>query len=363
MKNKRANGDGSIYFEKSRERWACAIVDPSGKRIVKRFKTEQEAKDYITVTKSSIITNAYIQPSQITFGQWLIDYLELYVVPNAQPGTIRTYTNYCEYADPLNEIPIQKLTANNLQKLINDLPDSLSNTTKNAIGNLFKRALRKAFNTRIIPFNPMNDVNIPKKDKTDVETFSIEEIDSIMQYLSSTPKQSRNYAMFKTAFATGMRIDEILALQKNDIQADGIIVNKTLKKDLNGKIIVGLPKGKKTRIIPVPHSVIALLNKRIPNDNGFLFYSNPHKNLLDITNVQVAWVHILENSGVPYRKIHTIRHTHATQLLENGVSLAEVSKRLGHSSVTITLNTYSHVLNDKSRKDYVKDKVTEIFKF
>lgn len=363
MKNKRSNGDGSIYYEKSRERWACAIVDPSGKRIIKRFKTEQEAKDHLTIIKSSILTNAYIQPSQITFGQWLIDYLKLYVIPNAQHSTIRTYTRYCEYAEPLSEMPIQKLTPNNMQKLINDLPAYLSGTTRNAIGSMFKRALRKAYNTRVITFNPMLDVVLPKKDTKDVETFTIEEMNKILDYLSTRKLYYRNYVIFKTAFATGMRIGEILALQQADIHDDYISVTKTIKRDLAYKKILGLPKGKKPRNINVPKGIITILRSLKPNEAGFLFYSNTNKTLLNQSTIQDEWETILTNANVPYRKIHAIRHTHATQLLENGVSITEVSKRLGHSSVTITLNTYSHVLKDKERLGFVTDKVSEIFNF
>ena len=78
--------------------------------------------------------------------------------------------------------------------------------------------------------------------------------------------------------------------------------------------------------------------------------------------MQEAWGRIIKRSNIKHKNIHAIRHTHATQLLENGVSITEVSKRLGHSSVTITLNTYSHVLRDTDRQNYVTDKVTEIFK-
>lgn len=361
MKNsKRANGDGSIYYEKSRERWVCAIVDPTGKRIVKRFKTEQEAKSYLTVMKSSIITNVYIQPNQITFGQWLIDYITLYVKPNAQPSTVITYANYCEYAEPLSEIPIQKLTANHLQKLINDLPNNLSSTTKNGIASMFKRALKKAYNTKVITFNPMNDVNIPKKNTPDVDVFSTDEIKAILSYLEKSGND-RNYAIFKTAFVTGMRLGEILALKNDDIKPNHIVVSKTVKLDLNKKRIIGLTKGKATRLINVPASIIKMLKQQKPNDEGFIFYSRINNNVLTENNIHKAWETILRKTGIKYRKIHAIRHTHATQLLENGVSITEVSKRLGHASVTITLNTYSHVLNDANRQNELNDKITTIF--
>ena len=96
-------------------------------------------------------------------------------------STINIYTSYCEYAEPLNTIPIQKLTTNSLQKLVNDLPDNLNNTTKNCIAMLFKRALKKACDTRLITYNPMQGVLIPKKNKTEIETFTIDEMNSILK--------------------------------------------------------------------------------------------------------------------------------------------------------------------------------------
>lgn len=364
MKNvsKRANGDGSIYFEKSRNRWACAIVDPSGKRIVRRFKTEQEAKDYLTITKSSIITNIYIQPQDITFGQWLVDYLKLYVVPNAARSTLRTYTNQCTYAEPLKNIPIQKLTTNNLQKLINDLPSRLKNSTKRGIATLLRRSLKKAYQTRLIPYNPMDGVKIPKAETSEIETFTIEEMKTILTYLSQSQSTKRNYVIYSILFASGMRLGEILALQVTDVYDDRVNINKSVTLDDNHKTIIGPTKNKKSRNITLPASIIALLRSMPPNKDGFIFYSRYRKQLLNESNMQDMWRNILKKVDLPYRKIHAIRHTHATQLLENGVSVTEVSKRLGHSSIMITLNTYSHVLRDKEHKDYIANKVGEIFK-
>lgn len=362
-KNKRANGDGSIYYEKSRDRWVCSFVDPSGKRIVKRFKTQQEAKDSLTVSKSSVLTNIYITPSQLTFGQWLIDYIKLYITNSATHSTIRQYTNFATYAESLSNVPLQKLNTNLLQKLINDLPDRLCDNTKNNIANFFKRALNKAYLTKLIPYNPMDGTKIPKKTNNDVETFTLDEMNIILKYLASKPWKHRDYVIIKTAFATGMRIGEILALQSYDIFPTYINVSKSVKKDLSGKIVIGTTKNKKTRQVTAPPNIIAMLQGMKQNDNGFLFYSRTNKFLINEATMGENWKLILKTANVEYRKFHAIRHTHATQLLENGVSITEVSKRLGHSNVTVTMNTYSHLLKEQDRQNFVTDKVTEIFKF
>ena len=358
---KRSNGDGSIYYEKSRDRWACAIIDPSGKRVVKRFRTEQEAKDYLTVIKSSIITNNYIQPTEYTLGQWLIDYLKLYIIPYREPSTIRTYTIYSGYAEPISEITLQKLNANTLQSLVNNLPDKLSNNTKLDVAKLLKRALTKAVETRLIPFNPMDSVTLPQKQVNETETFTSEETKKILTYLKNDKQQKRNYVIFSVAFATGMRIGEILALQPNDIYDDYISVNKTTKIADNNKIITGATKGKKTRNISVPSDIIKLLRTLKPNQNGFLFYGERDKELMAENDMQYPWKCILRDCGVAHKKIHAIRHTHATHLLENGISITQVSKRLGHSKVITTLNTYSHVLKDDNKENIMLSKVNEIF--
>ena len=357
---KRSNGDGSIYYEKARDRWVCAIVDPSGKRVVKRFKTEQEAKDHLIVLKSSIITNTYIQPTEYTFGQWLIDYLKLYIIPYREPSTIRTYTIYTGYAEPISETTLQKLNTNTLQLLINTLPDKLSDNTKLDVAKLFKRALNKAVETRLIQFNPMIGVVLPIKQVNEIETFTSKETKTILTFLKNDKEQKRNYAIFSVAFATGMRIGEILALQQNDIHEDYISVTKTTKKAGNYDVITGATKGKKTRNITVPAEIISVLRSLTPNENGFLFYGERDKKLMCEGDMQYPWKCILRDCGIAHKKIHAIRHTHATHLLENGISITQVSKRLGHSRVTTTLNTYSHILKDDNKENIILDKVNEI---
>ena len=357
---KRSNGDGSIYYEKSRDRWVCAIIDPSGKRVVKRFKTEQEAKDYLTVIKSSIITNSYIQPTEYTFGQWLIDYLKLYIIPNREPSTIRTYSIYCSYADPISEITLQKLNTNVLQSLINNFPDKLSDNTKRDIAKTLQRALNKAVETRLIPFNPMIGVILPKKQVKETETFTNEETKKILTYLKNDKQQKRNYAIFSVAFATGMRIGEILALQPNDIHDDYISVTKTTKKAGNYDVITGDTKGKNTRNITVPAEIISILRSLTPNKNNFLFYGERDKQLMCEGDIQYPWKCILRDCGVTHKKIHAIRHTHATHLLENGISITQVSNRLGHSKVSTTLNVYSHILKDDNKENNIVSKVNEM---
>lgn len=357
---KRSNGDGSIYYEKSRDRWACAIIDPSGKRVVKRFRTEQEAKDYLTVIKSSIITNNYIKPAEYTFGQWLIDYMKLYIIPHREPSTIRTYTIYSSYAEPLSDTTLQNLNTNALQALINGLPDKLSNNTKRDIAKMLQRALNKAVETRLITFNPMIGVVLPAKQVIETETFTSEETKKILTYLKNNEKHKRNYAIFSVAFATGMRIGEILALQADDIHNDYINVSKTTKIAENKSIITGATKSKKSRKVSVPDDIIKLLRTLTPNQNGFLFYGERDRQLIAENNMQYPWQCILRDCGIPYKKIHAIRHTHATYLLENGVSITQVSKRLGHSTVTTTLNCYSHLLKDDNKDNIVLGKVNDL---
>lgn len=356
---KRSNGDGSIYYEKSRERWACAIIDPSGKRVVKRFKTEQEAKDHLTVVKSSIITNTYIKSSELTFGQWLIDYMKLYIIPVRTPTTVRAYTNLMRYAEPISEITLDKLNANALQNLINTLPNTINDTSKNSIGSFFRRALRKAVSTRLIPYNPMDGVVLPSKKTKEIEVFTVEEMHAICDYFEHHKRYYRYYVLFKTLFATGARIGEILALKDSDIRDDYIYISKSVK-EVGSRIFIGKTKTKVNRKVYVPKSIIELLRSATPNDEGFLIYGPLTQQVLSEGRVQGVWHKALSDLNIPYRNIHVIRHTHATQLLENGVSITEVSKRLGHGKVTTTLNVYSHLLQDNGAS--VTEKVAEIFK-
>jgi integrase len=157
------------------------------------------------------------------------------------------------------------------------------------------------------------------------------------------------YYSFFLIYWTGIRVGELLALTFDDIDFE----NKTLKisKSLNrvgSTDVITEPKtAKSNRTISLPEFVVdamidyvKLLYCRMPEDRLFLVT----KSYLEKEIVRGAKL-----AGLPVIRIHDLRHSHASLLISRGVDIATVSNRLGHEKVTTTLNTYSHMFNDKAK--------------
>lgn len=176
--------------------------------------------------------------------------------------------------------------------------------------------------------------------------------------------------LFLTALDTGLREGELFALTWNDIDFENshINVNKSYKLVKNVdtgeyKDIIQLPKTKNSiRIVPIPNHLIAKLKQyklhqkalklemaNLYNDKNLVF-CNMYGNYLSSSNVLKKFKKVLKENNLDQRKFHDLRHTYATRLFELGEDPKTVQKLLGHSSISITLDTYTHVLADMKEK-------------
>ena len=156
-----------------------------------------------------------------------------------------------------------------------------------------------------------------------------------------------------------MRRGEILALRGDDINYTNntITINKTVvttyKVDNKGhrhkSTYISIPKTKSSiRIIPLPIGLIKFLSE-FNSDQDYLFLSK-QGNFIDASNFEKSWSSFLKRCGIKHKKFHSLRHTYATKQFENGIPALTVSKLLGHSSIEITLNTYTHVSEENKSK-------------
>lgn len=168
--------------------------------------------------------------------------------------------------------------------------------------------------------------------------------------------------LFKFMFYTGCRLGECLALNWNDIQKNQISINKTITKEyIKGARQIGSPKTlSSTRIIYIDmflkYDLYKLKKYYIKqNDNNFDYnnfifgYNKP----LAPTTIERKKNNYCKKANVKQIRLHDFRHSHSTILLSKGISIKMVSERLGHSDVSMTLNTYTHIL-DKDKKRVLK---------
>ncbi|WP_289146522.1 site-specific integrase [uncultured Megamonas sp.] len=369
---KRENGEGSIYYEKDRNKFCAAIVDPNGKRIRKRFNTREEAKDWIITIQSNIVNNNYIAPTNITLGEWIIEWLCIFK-KNLRDKSKLQYMQTSVKLKPIAAIPLQKMTPVIAQKFLNDLPKEMASSSKKKVYQLLFTVAKKAYKLGMINKNFMEVVEPPIVQQKEIEIFTQNELQKIFKYLNENNipyNLAKQYPFILLAATTGARLGELLALKWENVnfKENKIQITSTLNYIPKKGLIENPPKtsaGK--RYITIPPKVTMLLKKLKP-DNEKIIYLNTSRSYVFHTkngtpyhprNISKYWKQILINANVPYKNFHVLRHTHATQLLANNIPILEVAKRLGHSKASHTLNLYGHAIPNMDKE--VADKVAKIY--
>lgn len=222
-----------------------------------------------------------------------------------------------------------------------------SPSTRRKIHALLHTAFADARHLRRIADNPCD---LPKKQRPqysrpDVRPFDEEQEAAFLDAI----KGNKHEALYLLALDSGARQGELWALEWQDIDLEiGVVrIRRTLKDGSDG-ILVGPTKGKSERSITVSRSTLsALRTLRSANDSAQLVFPNSDGGFMRRQNFNRRdWLCVLEKaklSGMGFT-FHDLRHSCATMLLRNGESIASVSRRLGHSKVSTTLDYYAHAL-------------------
>ena len=350
-RKRRGRGEGSI-FQREDGLWVASAslgYDANGKRIRKTAygKTKREAQEKLN---RLLIGSAPADVDKLTVTQYIDLWLEA-KKRTVAPTTHRSYSDLSRmYIKP--HVGHYKLTAlrplhvNQMYAALVKTGETVSNQRK-AGGVLFS-VMRQAAKIRLIEYNPCADLDRPRTEKREMSILTPGQVDTFLKAAKEDPL----HPLYVLALTSGMRSGELFALYWKDIDFEGraVSVVRTLE-ELSGKLRLKPPKSARgTRRIDLPkmmmdalhdHRKRALAAGRLEapvfcdSQGGWLRRSNVARQ---------SFYPILKRAELPRIRFHDLRHTAATLLLIQGVHPKVVSERLGHASVEITLNTYSHVL-------------------
>ena len=297
-----------------------------------------------------------VKKSNKTVTEWMEEWLSLYL-PNIEETTRVGYKTKikCYIIPAIGHIQIGSLRAEHVQKMVNDMmARNLSPKNIRDAYNNINAAMKKAVVLRYIAYNPCEGVVLPKLKKYRAQVYDQKLIHQLLDMTRGTDL----YLPVFLCVTVGLRRGEMLALRWDDID----FYSKLLKVRHN------MVRGEKGYIIKAPKSEAGIRDIAIGDEvldelrqaraqytmDAFT-YGAGFQNLGFVVrqadgspykpdSMTQKWERFLEESGLPKIRLHDLRHSNATALIQAGVNPRVVQQRLGHSDVSITLNTYTHIL-------------------
>lgn len=270
---------------------------------------------------------------------------------NAAAGTRKKYRSLAEkHIYPiLGPYPVDTLSTEDAAKWFTSLP--VAAKTKKNIHALLSAALKRAVFEGIITKNPALGLK-PAREESDFQPIFLTDAQMAIIY-SALPEQWRLFV--ELLENSGLRYGEAVALQWQDLSFDGerctVSVTKALRRGDQGNFI-GAPKTKKSirRVsLPVWLSVKLREAQKDAAPTALIFTKSVGTPVPNGYFHQRVWIPLMEKVGPQLGarpRVHDLRHTHASRLIAKGVSLPVIQARLGHESITTTINTYGHLAND-----------------
>lgn len=363
---------GTVFFDKERNNWRAAVTTPEGQRKTKRFATEETAQEWLVEQLNSINKSTFVEPDTITLGQWLIHWLNMYVKSTVKQRTYERYVSLCKHTNVMEDVSLQKIKPLQMQQLYANLEKTISAHTISKVHKVLSAAFKKATELEMLNKNIMTLVKPPKYRSKEIEIFSQEEITVLLTKLKEDKYYSGYFPLVLLAISTGARLGELLGLSWQDVDLKKKEIN--IRQSLQHSSLLGLfvetPKTKAgIRRISIPEETVKTLQElKTSKTSGKVIAFNVNEDFCFTTknntpfspsNLNKIWHGILKNTGIPYKNFHVLRHTHATQLLANGIPIVEVSRRIGHSRTSHTLDLYGQAIPNYDEK--LANEITKIF--
>ncbi|MDI6872070.1 MAG: site-specific integrase [Bacillota bacterium] len=376
MGHKRGNGEGTISRRKDGT-WCSAISagrNPvTGKPIRSFFygRTRQEVADKLAKALSDARQGVFVKPTKVTVGQWLDTWLNEYARPHVRATTWGSYEYIirCHLKPALGSIPLKDLRPEHLQRLYNqklatgrvDGEGQLSSRTVRLIHITLHAALKQAVKEGLTVRNVSEATSPPRQQKREIRALSPQE----QQDFLKTASADRLGVAFVLDLATGLRRGELLGLRWADVDfgAETVTVRQALVEVRTGNaqgpktaLVFQEPKSASgRRTIPLPSVLIPQLkaHKARQNEEKLLLGAAYHDQGLVFATADGKPIHprnftrkfyqLASKAGISGTNLHALRHSFATRLLEANEHPKVVQELLGHSQISQTLDTYSHV--------------------
>lgn len=367
---KRANGEGTVYYNQARKRFEGQVSYTSKSTGELKRKFFSSKKNAAIVRKkmkefSKLIDNGVdIEKNKLPLGKWLKYWLNNFKKHQIKAKTYERYgvTVNCHINPYIGDKAMNEITSEVLQEHFLMLVEEvgLAPRTVNSTRRLLIQSLNDAADLGYIDKNPALKTKAIKTAKPVINVLTREEAARLVN--AAREHSFNSWIIVILALGTGMRLGEIFALSKKNIDLANkkLYVEESAVKMNNGTLIQQDVKTKSSRReISLPDFVVNALQEYYQYLNSYALENAGHyedkgyiivNQFGNVRHPASFSYHTFKKKLLPAAMIspkfrfHDLRHTHATWLLNAGVNVKVVSERLGHASVRITLETYAHVI-------------------
>jgi integrase len=354
--------------ERSPGHWAIIldIHDPQTGKRRRKWHSFKGTKKEARIEQSRLITEmaagAYVETDRTSLNDFLTRWESDWAATNVSGKTAERYSHLMKHIRPtLGAKPMQAIRAQDLNALYTSLRDRLAPRTIGHVHRLLHLVFGHATKWGNVKRNVVALVNAPKVPVTEAPVLQLTEIPQMFDAVRGRSL----YPIAVVALGTGMRRGELCALRWQDVNLDAatLRVERSLEQTRKSGLRFKEPKSKRgRRAISLSATVVAELRKRwaaqqeqrlslglggSPADG--LVFADWDGSPLAPDRLSDNFSNAMAAAGLPHVTLHTLRHTHASQLIRSGVDILTVSRRLGHANATVTLNVYGHLITTEDK--------------
>lgn len=367
MTSKRSYGQGSVFHDRARDRYGCAIMatlpDGSRRQVTTWHASRKEAEQAQVRRLGDIARGAAVAPDRQTVQQFLAVWLADVVAPTAKARTLERYSREVRLRinPSIGHQRLQRLTPQHVQRWLATVRASgLAPASVVLAFAVLHSALDRAVRWEMLARNPADRVDRPTAPQPRVEPYSVDQARALLMAIGD----HRNAALYRVALSLGLRLGELAGLRWSDLDLDGArpsltIEQQTYRVNISPgvtQLVTDTPKSDASaRRIRLPAPLVAALlahrdrqttTRRLAGarwqEQGLVFPTSIGTPF-EPRNINRQFHLFRVKAGLPHRRPHDLRHSAATFMLAEGVPLKTIQTILGHATFTLTADTYSHL--------------------
>ena len=365
MSRKRGNGEGSITKRKD-GRWMARYTvqtseGPKRKHIYGR--TRQEVAEKHSKAVSDRVGGLVLDGDHETLGAYLERWIDEVVRDTVKQPTLENYAYVVRrhIIPELGRVRLRALKSREVRRLYREKLDAgLSPRTVQIIHTVLRKALQQAVRDDILPRNVCDAVKAPRQTKKEIRPLTPKQAKTLLEIV----REDRLGALYALAITAGLREGELLGLRWEDVDLErGVLqVRRQLTRTRDGLSFTA-PKRGKARAVRLAATAVAALETHKATQNGKrtragslwqetgLVFTSTIGTPVDVGNLTYrSFRPLLKRADLPRIRFHDLRHTCATLLLSKGTHPKIVQEMLGHANISMTMDTYSHVLPDMQER-------------